>query len=104
MKKLQVFAGAALLGSMLGVLGANQFTNLFDVIPSAYRSGAIGFLNIVAGLVGSLSPMMLGALSQRYGQRGFELGFAFAAAVLVVPIISFLISYFVTFNKDRVVD
>lgn len=98
------FAGAALLGSMLGVLGANQFTNLFDVIPSAYRSGAIGFLNIVAGLVGSLSPMMLGALSQRHGQRGFELGFAFAAAVLVVPIISFLISYFVTFNKDRVVD
>ena len=101
---LASFAGAALLGSMLGVLGANQFTNLFDVIPSAYRSGAIGFLNIVAGLVGSLSPMMLGALSQRYGQRGFELGFAFAAAVLVVPIISFLISYFVTFNKDRVVD
>jgi sugar phosphate permease len=98
------FAGAALLGSMLGVLGANQFTNLFDVIPSAYRSGAIGFLNIVAGLVGSLSPMMLGALSQRYGQHGFELGFAFAAAVMVVPIVSFLISYFVTFNKDKVVE
>ena len=98
------FAGAALLGSMLGVFGANQFTNLFDVIPSAYRSGAIGFLNIAAGLVGSLSPMMLGALSQRGGQGGFERGFALMGVALVVPVVCFLISYFVTFNKDRVVD
>ena len=98
------FAGSAFLGLMLGIVGANQFTNLFDVIQPAYRSGAIGFLNIVAGLIGSLSPMLLGALSQYCGQKGFEWGFAFTGAVLVIPIISLSLSYFLTFNKDRIED
>ena len=52
-------AGAAVLGAMWGVLGANQFTNLFDVIRPDCRAGAIGFLNVVAALVGSLAPMIL---------------------------------------------
>ncbi len=96
-------AGAAVLGAMWGVLGANQFTNLFDVIRPDCRAGAIGFLNVVAALVGSLAPMILGWASQRYGLRGFELGFAMMGALLVVPIAAFLVSFLFTFEKDRIV-
>ena len=102
--KAAAFAGAAFLGAMLGVLGANQFTNLFDVIPAACRAGAIGFLNVVAGLVGSLSPVLLGALSQRDGLAGFERGFAAMGVALAVPIAAFLVSFLFTFNKERIVD
>jgi MFS family permease len=98
------FAGAALLGVMWGVLGANQFTNLFDVIRSEFRAGAIGFLNVVAGLVGSLSPMFLGWLSQKYGVRGFEIGFSAMGIMLLVPVLALLISFFITFRKDRVIE
>jgi MFS family permease len=98
------FAGAALLGVMRGVLGANQFTNIFDVIRSEFRAGAIGFLNVVAGLVGSLSPMFLGWLSQKYGVRGFEIGFSAMGIMLLVPVLALLISFFITFRKDRVIE
>ena len=96
--------GAAFLGAMLGVLGANQFTNLFDVIPSACRAGAIGFLNVAAGLVGSLSPILLGGLSQSRGIRGLELGFAVMGAALVLPIAAFAVSFFFTFNRERLTE
>ena len=96
--------GAAFLGAMLGVLGANQFTNLFDVIPSACRAGAIGFLNVAAGLVGSLSPILLGGLSQSRGVRGLELGFAAMGAALVLPIAAFAVSFFFTFNRERLTE
>ena len=98
------FSGAALLGAMLGVLGANQFTNLFDVIPSDFRAGAIGFLNVAAGLVGSLSPIILGGLSQTRGVCGIELGFAAMGAALLLPIAAFAVSFFFTFNKERLVE
>lgn len=97
-------AGAAVLGAMWGVLGANQFTNLFDVIRPDCRAGAIGFLNVVAALVGSLAPMVLGWASQQYGLKGFEVGFAAMGGILVIPIAAFLISFFFTFKKDRIIE
>lgn len=98
------FAGATLLGAAFGVLGANQFTNLFDVIPAASRACAIGFLNVAAGLVGALSPVLLGALAQRDGLAGFERGFAAMGAAMALPIGAFLVSYLVTFNRERIAD
>ena len=96
-----VWTGAALLGAMLGVIGANQFTNLFDVIPSAYRAGSIGFLNVIAGLVGSLAPLFLGWLSQTRGIAGFETGFVFMGAVQAVSIAALAVSFLFTFRRDR---
>lgn len=99
----QVWVGSALLGAMLGVIGANQFTALFDVVPSDCRSGAIGFLNVIAGFVGSLSPIILGSLSQTYGLKGFEMGFAAMAVVQVIPIVALLMAVFVTFRHDLII-
>ena len=99
-----VWTGAALLGAMLGVIGANQFTNLFDVIPSDYRSGSIGFLNVIAGLCGGLSPVLLGWLSETGGLRGFERGFCLFAAVQVLAIAALATSVLFTFRKDRLIE
>ena len=95
-----VWASAAFLGAMLGVIGANQFTMIFDVVPSCFRSGSIGFLNVIAGLVGSTAPIALGALSQRMGVRGFELGFASMAGVEALAVLALLAAAALTFRGD----
>jgi len=95
-----VWLSAALLGAMIGVIGANQFTALFDVVPSEFRSGSIGFLNVIAGLIGSLAPIALGALSQRLGVRGFELGFASMAALQVIACLALVAAARWTFSRD----
>ena len=95
-----VWASAATLGAMIGVIGANQFTAVFDVVPSRYRAGSVGFLNVVAGLVGSTAPIALGWLSGKHGMRGFEIGFAAMAFVQVVAIGGLLLAMAFTFRHD----
>ena len=97
-----VWAAAATLGAMLGVIGANQFTVIFDVVPSQYRAGSIGFLNVIAGLVGSTAPIALGALSEARGVGGFEVGFASMAAVQLVAVAGLASAMLFTFRKDRI--
>lgn len=97
-----VWTSAAFLGAMLGVIGANQFTIIFDVVPAAYRSGSLGFLNVSAGLLGSLSPILLGVLSQRNGTAGVESGFAAMVLIEVVALLSLLVAALFTFRRDRI--
>ena len=97
-----VWASAAFLGAMLGVIGANQFTMIFDVVPASCRSGALGFLNVTAGILGSLSPVLLGALSDRDGLRGFETGFAAMAGVEALALAALVAAAAFTFGKDRI--
>ena len=96
-----VWIAAALFGAMRGVFGANQFTNVFDVVPAANRSAAIGFLNIIAGFVGSLAPIFIGWLSHTRGVRGFEIGFASMGVVQALAIAALLCSCLFTFERNR---
>ena len=96
-----VWAGVGGLGFAMGIVGANQFTNVFDVVPPESRSSAIGFLNVIAGLCGGLAPALLGGLSSARGIVGLEIGFLIFAAVQAVPVLALGISFFFTFNKDR---
>ena len=98
-----VWASAAWLGAMIGVIGANQFTAIFDVVPPCFRSGSVGFLNVIAGLVGSTAPIVLGSLSQSRGIAGFELGFASMAIVQLLAITALLAALF-TFREDRIAE
>lgn len=95
-----VWSAAALLGAMIGVIGANQVTVIFDVVPSVYRAGAVGFLNVLAGLVGSTAPILLGWLSQIRGIEGFEFGFSAMAAVQLVAVLGLAMAMGVTFRRD----
>lgn len=95
-----VWGAAAMLGAMIGVVGANQFAAVFDVVPSQYRAGSVGFLNVIAGLVGSTAPIALGALSEKMGVRGFEIGFASMAGVQLVAATALVLAMVFTFRRD----
>lgn len=97
-----VWTAAAFLGAMIGVVGANQFTMIFDVVSSQYRAGSIGFLNVIAGLVGSTAPIILGALSQNFGVRGFEIGFASFGGVVLVAVVSLVCAMLFTLKSDLI--
>lgn len=98
------FAAAAAFGVMRGLFEANAFASLFDVVPGANRAAAVGFLNVIAGLVGSTAPILLGRLSDKMGMRGFELGFAVLGASLAAAAALMAFSCLFTFRRDRIVE
>ena len=86
-----VWTAVGAWGVMRAVVEANMFANVFDQLPERARSSAVSAMSVFAALLGSLSPFMVGCLSQRYGVRGFEIGFSalgvvgiLAAAALTV--------------------
>ena len=79
-------SGAAVFGFGRGAYGANPIAAIFDVVDSRCRAGAVAFLNVTAALVGSLSPVGMGALSQHFGMRGLEIGFVCLGVSLAVAV------------------
>lgn len=89
-------------GVFRGLTEVNTHPSLFDVVEPQYRSTAEGLMNLVVFLVGSTAPLMMGALSDRYGVRGFEAGFAALGAVYVFGGLAMLVSVRFFFNRHRV--
>ena len=46
----------------------------------------------------------MGALSERYGVRGFELGFSLMGVIYALAAGLMMVSFFFTFKKNRVVE
>ena len=65
-----------LFGIVRAIVEANMFANVFDQLPSETRSTAVGAMSVFAALFGSLSPLFVGVLSDKFGTNGFEIGFA----------------------------
>ena len=99
-----VWAAAAIYGLLRGMFEACQIASLFDVVAAEHRAGAIGFLNVIAGLVGAFAPMLVGWLSQRFGIRGMEIGFALLGGVLAVAAVLMLTSFLFAFTRDRIME
>ncbi len=99
-----VWLAVAAYGVFRGLCEVNTHASLFDVVPPEHRSTAEGLATMIVFLVGSLSPLMIGALSDRYGIRGFEIGFVVLGVSYVIGAAMLLFSFFFTFNKDRVVE
>jgi len=97
-------AATAAYGVFRGLFEVNTHASLFDVVPPQFRSTAVGLFTVFAFLFGGLSGVVMGALSQRWGVRGFEAGFAVMAAAYVVGAALMAVSFFFTFRKDRVVE
>lgn len=96
-----VWIAAAVFGIMKGSFEANSVNSLFDVIPSPCRASAMGFLNVLSGVLGAFVPIFLGWLSQRGGVRGLEQGFALLGGLLVFACLVMCFSLFRTFDRDR---
>ena len=95
---------AALYGIFRGFFEVNTHASLFDVIAPAYRSTAVGIFTVFAFFFGGLSGVLMGALSQKYGVHGFEIGFSVMGASYVIGALLMTVSFFVTFKKDRIAE
>ena len=89
-------------GIARGLFQSNTFTSLFDVVPPESRASAVGFVNVFAYMVGSFAPVVFGALSHRWGTRGFEVGFASLGVLLVAAAAMMAYSYLTLFEKYRI--
>ena len=99
-----LLAAASAYGVFRGFFEVNTHASLFDVVPPQFRSTAVGLLNMIAFFFGGLSGIAMGALSQKWGVRGFEIGFGAMAAFYAVAALLMAFSFFFTFKKNRVVE
>ena len=99
-----VWAAVAAYGVFRGLFEVNAHASLFDVVPSEHRSTCEGLMTMIAFLLGSLSPLMIGALSDKFGVRGFEIGFTILGGGYLLGAAAIAASFFFTFKKDRIVE
>ena len=97
-------AMTALYGVCRGFFEVNTHATLFDVIPSRHRSTSVGIFTLVAFLFGGLSGVVMGALSQRFGVRGFEIGFMLMGGAYALGATIMAIAFFFTFGRDRIAE
>lgn len=102
------FAGLLVAASAYGVFRGffevNTHASLFDVVPPQFRSTAVGLLNMIAFFFGGLSGVAMGALSQKWGVRGFEIGFGIMAGTYALGAAMMAFSFFFTFKRNRIVE
>ena len=89
-------------GIVRGLFQSNTFPSIFDVVPAESRASAVGFVNVFAYVIGSFAPVIFGYISERWGVRGFEIGFASLGALLVAAAIAMGYLYGWLFRKYRV--
>ena len=99
---IAAWTGVTLYGVFRGLFEVNSHASLFDVVPPCHRSTAKGLMTMVAFFTGSLSPLMIGALSDKYGIRGFEIGFSILGIGYILGAVAILASFLFTFSKNRV--
>ena len=92
----------AAYGVCRGFFEVNTHASLFDVIPPEYRSTSVGIFALFAFFVGGLSGVFMGGLSQNYGVMGFEVGFLAMGLFYLAGALVMMISFFITFNRDRI--
>ena len=81
---------------MLGLLLLVFFFSQVDRVP-------FGLLTIpIQNELGFLSPLLIGAMSDYMGSRGFEWGFALMDGVCVVGVVTMAPAFFYTFERNRI--
>ena len=97
-----MIAMTAAYGVFRGFFEVNTHATLFDVVPAQYRSTSVGIFTVFAFFFGGLSGVVMGALSQHYGVRGFEIGFMLMGAAYVIGALFMMYGFFVAFRRDRI--
>ena len=96
------FAATTLYGVFRGLYEANTQASAFDVVKTENRSTVVAMADLFAMLIGSLSPLLIGAMSDSMGTRGFEWGFALMGGAYVVGACAMACAFFFTFERDRI--
>ena len=89
-------------GSFRGIYEANTQASAFDAVASEHRSTVVALADLLAMLIGSLSPLLIGWMSDRMGMAGFEWGFALMGGAYVIGACAMACAFLFTFEKDRI--
>ena len=91
----------AAAGVFRGLYESNTHASLFDVIPPRYRASAVGVMVMIAFLVGSISPSLLGMCRKVFpAGRGLSYGFAALSGAYLIGAIAVLLAAKYTFHRD----
>ena len=96
------FAATTLYGVFRGMYEANTQASAFDAVRPEHRSTVVALADLLAMLIGSLSPLLIGAMSDSMGLAGFERGFAFMGGAYVVGALAMAAALFFTFERDHI--
>ena len=92
----------ALFGFVRGLYESNTHAAVFDVVPQRLRATVVGLMIMCGFLLGSLSPLLLGLLGDRYGTAtGLGIGFSCLSLAWLIGGLSVVTALCVTFNRDR---
>ncbi len=95
--------GMVALGLFQGTYQSNTPASLFDVIPPRYRSSALGVEIMIAYLIGSVSPWLLGHMREAMTD-GLSYGFAMFSLVYLLGGVAVGCGALFTFYRDRYVE
>jgi MFS family permease len=94
-----------LFGLFRGLYECNTHASLFDVIPPRSRAVAVSMMVMVAFLIGSLSPYMLGRMKDAWADgSGLTHGFAALSALYLFGALAVAFARFRTFRRDRIIE
>lgn len=96
------FTATTLYGAFRGLYEANTQASAFDAVRPEHRSTVVALADLLAMLLGSLSPLLIGAMSDRMGLAGFEWGFALMGGAYVIGACAMACAFLFTFEKDRI--
>ncbi|QNN22674.1 MFS transporter [Planctomycetales bacterium ZRK34] len=102
---MMVYLAMAVFGMFRGLYESNTHASLFDVIEPEYRASAVGVMVMLAFLVGSLSPWLMGYMREVI-EPGKGLSYAFAGYGLAYVIggLAVGLGLLVFFKNDRIVE
>lgn len=95
-------AAMAAFGLFRGIYEANTHAALFEVIAPRHRASAVGIMTMLAFLVGSLSPWLMGRFRELAAAgQGLSLGFSALSGAYLLGGIAVLLAVAFTFERDR---
>ena len=92
-------------GLLRGLYEANTHAALFDVIAPRHRASAVGIMTMLAFLIGSLSPWLLGRLRESHPDgQGLSHGFSALGGAYLIGGLAVLLAAIFTFKRERCSD
>jgi len=100
-----VWGATFIFGFVRGLYESNTHAAMFDVIPAHLRSTVVGLMIMAAFLIGSLSPLLLGLLGDRFGTaQGLAYGFSLLSLAWLIGGCCLFTALLFTFKNDRLKD
>ena len=97
--------GLALFGWFRGLYESNTHAAMFSVIEHRYRASAVAITVMMAFLVGSTSPLLLGKCREWFGEgHGLSYGFAGLSVAYLIGSAAVATARLAFFHRDRLTE